>query len=797
MVEYKIKSVKTAYVGQAYITSLNLIVEENALDVKLNGINTYAVKKVELNNRTDFCIEIPTRKPIKQIELSLYGLEKQEEKIAVAIKTGISQKMVNTLKKSLHHKDKEDSLMKYILCGSGETAHYSIDELEYLPDYELINVRGWLYAEGESFLCIGKDHTSILGHINYRRQDVSAIYKTDDKVGFEGVYRLNDKAACVEFGFKGKNTEIIFSVEKALITAVADKKEQRTKAEQYYLRAPYSFEEQKKTGVKADNTDVDVLIACNDEKWLINILSQSKSFNNAKVIIVANERYATSFSRIKEEHKSSCELVFDKAEAKEELRYLGLQHTRGRYCLFLEQEDSIDDGFIGNLADMMSEDKLIACADYDLIYNNNHILRVTRGYDSWIKENPRLATVACMIRTDLIKSADNYTQVLERLGQEIRKEAFGYTDNVGYHYNCVEDSWGASEHVNQLAFYLTQYHENEENNKWWGKGFTEWTNVKKGTPMFTGHHQPRVPGELGYYDLVEEKDIFQRQTKLAKEFGIDGFCFYYYWFNGKRLLRKPLDIFLENKDIDFKYCICWANESWTRRWDGLEQEILMEQLHNEDTDEEFIYDIIPMLKDERYIKIDGKPLLLIYRMELFPKPVETVERWKQICRKEGVGEIHISVVQSFTQLFPEDYGADSATEFPPHKVNMSPNICVNEDVKEKVPEFEGNIYSYEITVNNLTNIAMRDYCLMQGSMLEWDNTARRKNKSSIFCDFSPELFRIWSIKNRFYTRLYNYEQGNCTFINAWNEWAEGSYLEPDEKYGNAMLEIIKDVGKLR
>lgn len=777
---------------------MKMCIELKCLSASIIGPYSYVIKTNNVDDKTDMLVEISTEEPIDRIELQIRDLNEaeRETEIVVNVRETVAQRVMNYFKKE-RDSIKERAFNNFF-SGSWNETFYSIDALEYLPMYDLIKITGWAFNKNKDLSFLGNEKNTVLGYINYKRNDVSNIHKTDEKTGFEMICKLVDEKEAIEFGLHFQNSTICFHIKKEAWFVVDDADEQRIKAEQYYVSAPYKKPDYKKNIMSQSDKKTGVIVACNHEKWFTRILQQATELGNANLIIVANKKFKDLFLKIQKEQNIKCCLLFSEFETKEELRHYAVQHVKDEYIMFMEQEDLIDARLISHLEELLSYNRKVVCADYDLLYEDRHIVRVVRTYDSWQKENDLLKVIACMVRTELIKGLDNYEEIINCIKEAgLEKEWFASTNYIGYHYNCVENNWGNSENIGQIAFYLTQYHENEENNKWWGKGFTEWTNVTSGTPMFGNHHQPRVPGELGYYDLVQEKDILYKQTQLAREYGVDGFCFYYYWFNGKRLLRKPLDLFINNKDIDFNYCICWANESWTRRWDGLEQEVLMEQVHNEVTDVEFIYDVIPMFRDKRYIRINGKPLLLVYRMDLFPNPVETTERWREVCRKENIGEIHISLVQSFEQVVPEKYGADSATEFPPHKINTAPNICINEDVKDKISEFQGNIYSYEKTVNNLTNIVMRDYNLMQGSMLEWDNTARRKFNSNIFCEFSPELFKIWNIKNRFYTRLYNYEQCNCMFINAWNEWAEGSYLEPDEMYGRKMLEILKEVSNLK
>ena len=377
---------------------------------------------------------------------------------------------------------------------------------------------------------------------------------------------------------------------------------------------------------------------------------------------------------------------------------------------------------------------------------------------------------------------DNYLQ------DNINISDIHIINEVLYHYRVNKDSNKLS-NVKPIAFYLPQYHAIPENDEWWGKGFTEWTNVRKGKPLFEGHYQPHVPGELGYYNLVEDRSIQYEQIKLAKEYGIYGFCYYYYWFNGKRLLEKPLDNLLADKGLDFPFCICWANETWSRRWDGQEKEILIKQEHNEETDLKFIEDIIPILKDERYIRVDKAPLLLVYRAELFPNLSKTIEKWKEVCKKNGIDNLHVSLVQSFGLTDPNIYGGDSAVEFPPHGIITGE---ISKTMPNLVKDFGGNIYDYRDVVSRYVNKRPNYYKSFRGTMLSWDNTARRGANSNEFAYATPEEYRKWLTGIVDYTTNYNDDEYQYIFINAWNEWAEGTHLEPDEKYGTEYLQATKD-----
>jgi GT2 family glycosyltransferase/glycosyltransferase involved in cell wall biosynthesis len=338
--------------------------------------------------------------------------------------------------------------------------------------------------------------------------------------------------------------------------------------------------------------------------------------------------------------------------------------------------------------------------------------------------------------------------------------------------------------VKLVAFYLPQFHPIPENDEWWGRGFTEWTNVSKAIPQFMGHYQPHLPGELGFYDL-RNPDILIRQVELAQIYGVYGFAFYYYWFNGKRLLEKPIDRFHADKKIDFPYCIIWANENWTRRWDGKENEVLISQEHTPENDFNFIKDIKHFLKDKRYIRIDGKPVLLVYRVQLLQNPADTAERWRQYCRAEGIGEIYLMAGQVYGFEDPRETGFDAAFEFPPHNV---PFQSIRNSVRILNPAYDGHILRYQDLVDYYSRrITDFPYELFKTVSPGWDNEPRKPGKGVTFAFSTPELYRQWLMSACNYT-LRKEKEKRFVFINAWNEWAEGAYLEPDRRFGYAYLQ---------
>ena len=340
-----------------------------------------------------------------------------------------------------------------------------------------------------------------------------------------------------------------------------------------------------------------------------------------------------------------------------------------------------------------------------------------------------------------------------------------------------------------IAFYLPQFHEIPENNEWWGDGFTEWTNVKPAKPQFEGHNQPRIPGELGYYDL-SDPSVQKRQVELAKLHGVSGFCFYHYWFGGTRLLEKPVENYLNDKTLDFPYCLCWANENWSRRWDGLDNEILISQQHSDEDDIAFIEALEKHLKDDRYIKINGRPLILVYRPNLLPSPTLTAKRWRNWCKENGVGDIYLAYTQSFEKVDPKEYGFDAAIEFPPN--NSGPPDITNE-VASVNSDFNGTIFDWQVFMQRSERFNQEGYKLFRGVTPSWDNTARRGNEATVFVNNSPAEYEEWLARAILDTKqnVKNPDE-QILFVNAWNEWAEGAYLEPDKEFGYAYLQATRN-----
>lgn len=337
-----------------------------------------------------------------------------------------------------------------------------------------------------------------------------------------------------------------------------------------------------------------------------------------------------------------------------------------------------------------------------------------------------------------------------------------------------------------VAFYLPQFHTIPENDKWWGKGFTEWRNVTRALPQFEGHYQPKLPGDLGFYDL-RNPEVMREQARLAREYGISAFCFYLYWFGGKTLLETPLRNWLADPTIDLQFCLCWANEKWTRTWDGRGDEILIDQEHSPIDDLAFIEHVAEYMRDRRYLRVDGKPKLLVYRPGLFPDMPATAARWRKWCLENGIGEIHLTYVQSFERPDPKSIGFDAAVEFPP---NMSSSSSVAERQRLINDGYMGQILDWRELANRDESGNSLGYIRYAGVNPCWDNEARRSGKGRVYLYSSPRRYRDWL--NSVLQQAPQHGAGqNLIFINAWNEWAEGATLEPTSNHGYAWLEATR------
>ena len=339
--------------------------------------------------------------------------------------------------------------------------------------------------------------------------------------------------------------------------------------------------------------------------------------------------------------------------------------------------------------------------------------------------------------------------------------------------------------VKVLAFYLPQFHPTAENDRWWGPGFTEWHNVMRAQPLFEGHYQPHVPGELGFYDL-RLAETREAQARLARAYGVHGFIYYHYWFNGRRLLHRPLDEMLALGKPDMPFALCWANENWTRRWDGRSGRQLIAQRYGAQDDLEHIAWLATVFEDERYIRIGGKPLFLVYRASLLPDPAATAERWRAYARSAGIGELYLVRVQSFPQEHgdPREIGFDASLEFQPDWTNLGEPARILENGGHHVFDYAG-------VVRRQIAKAPPEFRCFPGVTPGWDNSARRRSNAYIFEGSTPEIYAQWLEHAAKRVRAFPPEE-RIVAVNAWNEWAEGNHLEPDRESGRAYLEATRN-----
>lgn len=346
--------------------------------------------------------------------------------------------------------------------------------------------------------------------------------------------------------------------------------------------------------------------------------------------------------------------------------------------------------------------------------------------------------------------------------------------------------------VRLIALYLPQYHQFEENNRWHGRGFTEWTNVTAAKPMFAGHYQPKLPIDVGFYDLTHT-DIMKRQIELAKNYGVNGFAFYYYWFSGKKLMEKPVYNYLNDKSLDLPFCLHWANESWSKRWDGGNKEMLMEQHFSREDFLQFAEDLLPFFKDPRYIRIHGRPLFIVYHPALFDKELfkEFTAYLRQFGRENGAGEPYIIGTKQFGFWDnPAEWGLDAVMEF---ELNHIFGLQ-EKTVKKTDDRADFKVFDWAGYVNG--GRMRRDYAYKTFRTVfpRWDNTARKAYSGALVFDgTTPDVYGKWLDYAMAATRQDLAGEERIVFINAWNEWGEGAMLEPDRRYGYAYLDVTRAV----
>jgi hypothetical protein len=376
----------------------------------------------------------------------------------------------------------------------------------------------------------------------------------------------------------------------------------------------------------------------------------------------------------------------------------------------------------------------------------------------------------------------------------------------------VIDTKTVSEDFNRrarlIAFYLPQYHPIPENDQWWGKGFTEWTNVAKATPLFSGHYQPRIPADFGFYDL-RVPEVRMAQAEMARESGIECFCYWHYWFAGKRLLEKPFAEVLRSGEPKFPFCLAWANQTWTGIWHGAPDRILIRQTYPGIKDyEAHFYEVLNSFNDERYIKINGKPVFVVYSPKELPEPKVYTDVWRELAIKSGLKDLYFIGNVADPLWIPEENGFDAsvldsltiirrqiATFYNGYKgySKLILRKIYNRSLKRLPLKLfnRPTIYSYQDAIRALNSYQENTFEEFPCVIPNWDNTPRSGSNGLVFQNSTPELFRAHLREAISRVGPKDYEK-RIIFIKSWNEWAEGNYLEPDLKFGRAYLDVIKD-----
>jgi lipopolysaccharide biosynthesis protein len=345
-----------------------------------------------------------------------------------------------------------------------------------------------------------------------------------------------------------------------------------------------------------------------------------------------------------------------------------------------------------------------------------------------------------------------------------------------------------------IAFYLPQYHPIPENDEWWGAGFTEWRNAAKARPMFRGHYQPHVPADLGFYDLrVPETRL--AQADMARRYGVEAFCYFHYWFGGRRILERPFNEVLSSGQPDFPFCLCWANQTWTGVWHGAENRILIEQTYpgREDHLAHFDY-LLTAFRDPRYVKVDGKPLFVVYQPEELPDAKGVTDLWRKLAIEAGLPGLFLVAEHPNPAWNPIPFGFDAkvAVRLPPRRRSWTPWTSPVKKMKNKVLDLLGrpSVLDYTAATSSMVLPPTEGLETYPCVMPNWDNTPRSGSKGLVFTDSTPELFgdlldKALSVVEQLPTNR------RFLFVKAWNEWAEGNHLEPDLRFGHRYLEVLR------
>jgi lipopolysaccharide biosynthesis protein len=352
-----------------------------------------------------------------------------------------------------------------------------------------------------------------------------------------------------------------------------------------------------------------------------------------------------------------------------------------------------------------------------------------------------------------------------------------------------------NERARVIAYYLPQFHPTPENDAWWGKGFTEWTNVAKAKPLYRGHDQPRVPADLGFYDL-RLPEARAAQAELAREYGVEGFCYYHYWFGGRRILERPFNEVLASGEPDFPFCLCWANHSWNSIWQGTPDRVLVEQVYPGMADHAAHFDfLLKAFTDPRYITVEGKPLFLVYKPDDIPDVQRVTDYWRERAHQAGLNGLHLVGVSHFNPGWdPRTRGFDACMmQKLPLKNGRIPWQFLDAKARKLLSRGRYNltIYAYEEMLGFLLRNKKTEFMDYPCVLPNWDHTPRTGMNGLVFHGSTPELFRR-HLRDALAKVADHQPEHKILFLKAWNEWAEGNYVEPDLRFGRGYLEAIRD-----
>lgn len=407
-----------------------------------------------------------------------------------------------------------------------------------------------------------------------------------------------------------------------------------------------------------------------------------------------------------------------------------------------------------------------------------------------IKENLRMRYAEKKIKNEALEDGSIECVENEEVVREYAEYVLSNPTYKNKFYRAYEPHKVCEKKAILIAYYLTQYAPDNHNDKWWGRGTTEWNNVSKAVPQFVGHRQPRLPGELGFYDL-RIRAVMERQIEIAKNYGIEAFSFYYYWFAGERILEKTLNMFLNDKDLDMPFIFCWANENWTRRFSGTDADVLIGMENTVENYKAFIHEVMPYFSDERYLKINGKFILQIYRPNLIPEIEDVISYWRAEVKKHYNTDLYLIACQEADVNWMKN-GFDAENEW----MQGSIKYQCKDITKQVIPvrkDFSGEVIDYRDMVLNKKYIiaSNRKRKVYPAIMPFWDNSPRRNHRGIIWQNSTPRLYKQWLIELIKEVNLRSEKKeldSPLIFVNAWNEWGEGAYLEPDRDFGYAYLQ---------